>query len=113
VRRTVQTRYLEPVRHPYGGKRSPLIRMNDWREALVAVAAHEARHLWQFATDARRSEVDAEQFAAQRLAAYRIASDATLAQEVLAPQPLASLKAGHFRAEAQPSLPSPVQFPLF
>jgi hypothetical protein len=71
TRRAILTRFLEPVRHPYGGKRSPLILMRDWREALVAVAAHEARHIWQFETGARRSEVDAEQFAAQRLAEYR------------------------------------------
>jgi hypothetical protein len=45
--------------------------MADWREALVAVAAHEARHLWQYATTAPRSEVDAERHAARTLAAYR------------------------------------------
>jgi hypothetical protein len=47
--------------------------MTDWREALVAVAAHEARHLWQFAAGAPRSEVDAERHAATHLAAYRLA----------------------------------------
>lgn len=58
-------------RHPYGGKRSPLIEMADWREALVAVAAHEARHIQQFQWHARRSEVDAERFAARALQRYR------------------------------------------
>jgi hypothetical protein len=28
-------------KHPYGGKGSPLIVKEDWKEALVAVAAHE------------------------------------------------------------------------
>jgi hypothetical protein len=72
VRGGYQVRYLEPRRHPYGGQRSPLIRMADWREALVAVAAHEARHLWQYAQQARRSEVDAERYAALRLELYRL-----------------------------------------
>jgi hypothetical protein len=63
-------------RHPYGGKSSPLIEMQDWREALVAVAAHEARHVQQFQARARGmrtplSEVDAERHAAKRLDAYR------------------------------------------
>lgn len=58
-------------RHPYGGKRSPFIEVNDWREALVAVAAHEARHIYQFQHGKPKSEVDAERFAAKRLAAYR------------------------------------------
>lgn len=62
---------LEPVRHPYGGQRSPLIDMADWREALVAVAAHEARHIWQYQHNKPRSEVDCERFAARRLAEYR------------------------------------------
>ncbi len=66
-----EVRYLEPRRHPYGGQRAPLITMADWREALVAVAAHEARHIWQYQAKARRSEVDAEHFAALRLEMYR------------------------------------------
>ena len=57
--------------HPYGGKRSPLIEHRNWREALVAVAAHEARHIWQYQHNKSRSEVDAERFAAKRLSAYR------------------------------------------
>ena len=57
--------------HGYGGKRSPIITMNDWREALVAVAAHEGRHVWQLQHEAPGSEVDAERFAAARLDEYR------------------------------------------
>jgi hypothetical protein len=58
-------------RHPYGGKRSPYIRVVDWQEALVAVAAHEARHLWQERHGKPRSEVDCERSAAARLEEYR------------------------------------------
>lgn len=57
--------------HGYGGVRSPIVEFRDWREALVAVSAHEARHIWQYQTDARRSEVDAEHHAAARLEAFR------------------------------------------
>lgn len=57
--------------HRYGGKRSPEMAFADWREALVAVAAHEARHVWQFQYRKRRSEVDAERFAFKRLTTYR------------------------------------------
>lgn len=62
------------TRHPYGGKRSPLIVMRDWREALITVAAHEARHVYQFQSDKPRSEVDAEKFAARALARWRAVS---------------------------------------
>lgn len=61
----------EIVRHPYGGKSSPHIQLADWREALVAVAAHEGRHLWQYRHELPRSEVDCERYAAVRLEAYR------------------------------------------
>lgn len=57
--------------HGYGGLGSPLLEFHDWREALVAVAAHEARHVWQYQHDARRSEVDAERYAGERLRAFR------------------------------------------
>jgi hypothetical protein len=60
--------------HAYGGKRSPRLTLGDWREALVAVAAHEGRHVWQFQSAAPRSEVEAERWAAERLAAFRLAS---------------------------------------
>ena len=57
--------------HGYGGVHSPIVEMADWREALVAVASHEARHIWQFQHDAPRSEVAAEHYAAGRLALWR------------------------------------------
>lgn len=59
------------ARHPYGGKTSPLIEMETWQECLIALAAHEARHIVQFRTHARKSEVECERYAAARLAEYR------------------------------------------
>lgn len=67
----VRWRIYEPVEHPYGGKSSPLIVVNNWQEALVAVAAHEARHIHQFRHRKPLSEVDCERFAAKRLAEFR------------------------------------------
>lgn len=57
--------------HGYGGQRSPVLTFADWREVLVSVAAHEARHIWQYQHKKTRSEVDAEQRAGLRLEAYR------------------------------------------
>ncbi len=57
--------------HGYGGVHSPVLAMADWREALVAVASHEARHIWQYQHDAARSEVEAEHYAAGRLELWR------------------------------------------
>lgn len=67
-------RYQREVvtRHPYGGKRSPLIEMAGWREALVPVAAHEARHHYQMSHKKPLSEVDAEKHAAKVLAKFRL-----------------------------------------
>lgn len=58
-------------RHPYGGRRSPLIEMRTWQECLVALAAHEAQHIAQFRAQTRTSEAACEQYAAARLAHYR------------------------------------------
>lgn len=57
--------------HGYGGVTAPVVYMTDWREALVAVASHEARHIWQYQHDRPRSEVDAERYSAGRLALWR------------------------------------------
>ena len=57
--------------HGYGGVTSPIVSMADWQEALMAVAAHEARHIWQYQHNAPRSEVDAERYSAGRLALWR------------------------------------------
>jgi hypothetical protein len=61
----------EVIRHPYGGKRAPLITYRTALECLVAVTAHEARHIYQFQHNKRRSEVDCERFAAKALERYR------------------------------------------
>lgn len=60
--------------HPYGGKTSPLIEMQTWQECLVALAAHEAKHIEQFRAKTRKSEVECERHAALRLAHYRAVS---------------------------------------
>jgi hypothetical protein len=65
------TNFMTKKGHPYGGKRSPLIEMQDWREAMVAVAAHEFCHIHQFQNNLPRSEVQCERAAAKRLEAYR------------------------------------------
>ena len=69
---TIQYRWRKTERHPYGGKNSPLIEYADWEEGLVALAAHEARHVYQHRHHKKgKGEVDAEKFAAKRLAAFR------------------------------------------
>lgn len=52
-------------------KRWPIYVVNDWREALVHIAAHEGRHIAQYVNDRSRSEVDCEEFALARLIAWR------------------------------------------
>jgi hypothetical protein len=59
------------VRRPYGGKRAPVLEYRNWREGLVAIAAHEARHIHQYQHGKPRSEVDCERFAAKALERYR------------------------------------------
>ena len=64
----------------YGGRRPdevgprnrfPFFTFRDWRERLVHIAAHEARHVHQFRHGKSCSEVDCERFAAMALARYR------------------------------------------
>jgi hypothetical protein len=52
-------------------KTAPWITVGDWRERLVALAAHEACHVHQFRTGARRSEVHAERWALDVLSGWR------------------------------------------
>lgn len=51
--------------------RWPIYYVLDWREGLIHLAAHELRHVAQFANGRRRSEVDCETFALARLLAFR------------------------------------------
>ena len=57
--------------HYRGLKRAPYFTLNNWQEAIVAVVAHELRHLQQYKLRKPRSEVDAERWAVKRLDAYR------------------------------------------
>lgn len=52
-------------------KTAPEFEMKSWKEAMVAVVAHEARHIQQFQRGWRRSEIDAERYAVKRLEVYR------------------------------------------
>jgi hypothetical protein len=52
-------------------KRSPAVEVACWREALVVVAAHEAKHIEQYRRGASRSEVACERFAAWVLEVFR------------------------------------------
>jgi hypothetical protein len=49
---------------------APWITVRDWRERLVALAAHEAFHVHQFREGLRRSEVAAERWALKKLAEW-------------------------------------------
>lgn len=53
------------------GGRWPEETLEDWREALVSVAAHEGAHVEQFRNGLPRSEVRCHHFAAQMLRRYR------------------------------------------
>lgn len=44
---------------------------NTWQEAMMAVAAHEFRHIYQFIKNKPRSEVDASKYAYKKLMEYR------------------------------------------
>ena len=64
--------------HKYRGlKRAPTYDLNDWKEALVVVIAHELRHLQQMRLNKPRSEVDAERWAVKRLEEYRVSKRST------------------------------------
>lgn len=53
------------------GVRAPVLTITSWQEALIAAAAHEAKHAEQ--TFASKPQVDAESeaYASQKLTAYR------------------------------------------
>lgn len=61
-----------PVTYRYRGlSTAPWITVSDWRERLVALAAHEAFHIHQFREGLRRSEVQAERWAVRILTSWR------------------------------------------
>ncbi len=52
-------------------KTCPKYSMNTWQEAVVAVTAHEARHIYQFEHHKRHSEIDCERYALKTLERFR------------------------------------------
>ncbi len=62
--------YPKSYRYP-GRRTAPWITVGDWRERLLALAAHEACHVWQFRGGYRRSEVQAERWALRILSDWR------------------------------------------
>lgn len=64
------TRYPETHQDPRL-KTSPVVTFHTWREQLLHIAAHEARHIHQFRHGLSRSELDAERWAASRLERFR------------------------------------------
>jgi hypothetical protein len=64
-----------PVTYRYRGlSTAPWITVHDWRERVVALAAHEAFHIHQFREGLRRSEVQAERWALRVLTEWRAAA---------------------------------------
>ncbi len=64
-----------PMTHRYPGRKTaPWITVTNWRERLVALAAHEACHVRQFREGTRRSEVEAERWALATLAQWQTRS---------------------------------------
>ena len=65
-----------PMTYRYRGlSTAPWITVRDWRERLMALAAHEAYHIHQFREGLRRSEVQAERWALRRLIEWCAARD--------------------------------------
>jgi hypothetical protein len=62
--------YPKTYRYPRRAT-APAITVRDWRERLLALAAHEAWHVHQFRHGLPRSEVAAERWALRTLQAWR------------------------------------------
>jgi hypothetical protein len=60
-----------PIEHPYGGACSPVIVYQNWREAVVGIAAHELHHIYQFQNKLPGTEIECERQAERVLKAYR------------------------------------------
>jgi hypothetical protein len=65
-----------PCEHVYPGKSAslrgwPRVELEDWREGLVHIAAHEAKHIEQYREHLSASELRCEHFAASVLRSYR------------------------------------------
>jgi hypothetical protein len=70
---TIRNRAYPKTYRYRGRKTAPWITVGDWRERLFALAAHEACHVRQFRESLRRSEVEAERWAAALLESRRTA----------------------------------------
>jgi len=68
---TLRNRAYPKTYRYWNRKTAPWITVHDWRERLVALVAHEACHVRQFREGLRRSEVEAERWAASRLETWR------------------------------------------
>jgi hypothetical protein len=55
----------------YGGEGSPRIVCHDWKEVLVSVTAHEARHVVDYREGTATNEASSERHALTLLEAYR------------------------------------------
>ena len=66
---------------------APTLRIHDWTEDLVRLAAHEACHVHQHRIGVPRSELDAERWAAARLDAHRRGLAASPASSSLSQDP--------------------------
>jgi hypothetical protein len=71
----IYERLISTEHIPYGGKGSPAIHYRSWQEALVAVAAHEFKHIEQFQTRKPASEIMCERAAFNALERYRASAD--------------------------------------
>lgn len=58
-------------KHPYGGKSSPHIVYETWKEGLIATAAHEFQHIYQYQNNLPSSEIECEKTALDVLERYR------------------------------------------
>lgn len=74
VRNGVQERYLERLeefRQTYGGKQSPYMIYETWQEGMVAIAAHELTHIFQYQARLAMKESTCEYQAARAIDRYR------------------------------------------
>jgi hypothetical protein len=87
-------------------KTAPWITVRDWQERFVALVAHEAYHTRQFREGLRRSEVQAERWAARILESWREARPAVVVR-------LRERRPAAGRGEPVPAALRPRQLALF
>jgi hypothetical protein len=87
-------------------KTAPWITVRDWQERFVALVAHEAFHTRQFREGLRRSEVQAERWAARILESWRETRPAAVVR-------LRDRRPAAARREPVPAALRPLQLALF